>query len=80
MARYTSLPPTLAPRGLCREAAASYVGISPGTFDGMVADGRMPGPKQIGYRKVWDIRALDMAFDRLPDTETINEWDVALAS
>jgi len=75
MARYTSLPPTLAPRGLCREAAAQYVGISPVTFDMMVADGRMPGPKQIGTRKVWDIRALDIAFDRLPDTAQANPWD-----
>lgn len=75
MARYTALPPTLAPRGLCREAAASYVGISPTTFDSMVADGRMPGPKEIGKRQVWDIRALDIAFDRLPDRQQENPWD-----
>ena len=75
MPRANSLPPTLAPRGLCREAAAQYVGISPAKFDEMVRDGRMPGPKQIDARKVWDLRKLDIAFDALPDRETVNPWD-----
>lgn len=75
MARYDALPPSLPPRGLCREAAARYVGVSPNTFDKMVADGRMPGPKRIDGRKVWDIRKLDIAFDALPDDEQPNPWD-----
>ena len=41
----------------------------------MVRDGRMPGPKQIDARKVWDLRKLDIAFDALPDRETVNPWD-----
>jgi hypothetical protein len=65
MPRYDALPASLPPRGLCREAAAQYVGISPGKFDEMVADHRMPRAKQIDGRKVWDRRALDMAFDAL---------------
>ena len=28
--------------------------------------GRMPKPRQIDTRKVWDIRALDLCFERLP--------------
>ncbi len=80
MPRYNALPSTLPPRGLCREAAAAYIGISPGKFDEMVVDGRMPGPKQIDTRKVWDRIALDAAFDRLPDKQSVNEWDEALAS
>ena len=32
-----------------------YVGVSPGKFDELVRDGRMPPPKRIG-RKVWDVR------------------------
>ena len=48
-------------RGLSREEAAMYVGISPTKFDELVADGRMPGPVKIDGRKVWDIRRIDVA-------------------
>ena len=72
MPNYDALPPSLAPRGLCREAAARYVGVSPGKFDDKVIDGRMPGPKRIDSRKVWDIRKLDVAFDGLPDEGETN--------
>lgn len=75
MPRYDALPPNLPPRGLCREAAARYVGVSPVTFDKMVEDGRMPGPKRIDGRKVWDVRKLDIAFDALPDDNQANPWD-----
>jgi hypothetical protein len=67
MPRYDALPVSLPPRGLSREAAAQYVGISPVKFDEMVNDGRMPRPKRIDSRKVWDRRALDLAFDGLSD-------------
>jgi predicted DNA-binding transcriptional regulator AlpA len=43
-----------------------YCGISVTLFDRMVKDGRMPGPRRIDGRKVWDIRSIDVAFDRLP--------------
>jgi predicted DNA-binding transcriptional regulator AlpA len=43
-----------------------YCGISATLFDRLVADGRMPGPRRIDGRKVWDIRAIDVAFDNLP--------------
>ena len=33
----------------------------------MVKDGRMPKPKLINNRKVWDRRELDNAFERLPN-------------
>lgn len=56
----------ITPRGLSRENAAAYVGVSPVTFDKMVADGRMPQPRAINRRKVYDIRELDEHFDRLP--------------
>jgi predicted DNA-binding transcriptional regulator AlpA len=42
-----------------------YCGISATLFDRLVADGRMPQPCRIDGRKVWDIRAIDMAFDSL---------------
>ena len=71
-ARRYALPEGTLPRGLSRRQAAAYVGVSPTTFNAMVADGRMPKPKQIGKRRVWDRHQLDAAFDALPDD---NEQD-----
>jgi len=63
-------------RGLSRDEAAMYIGVSGGKFDGMVADGRMPEPLKIDGRKVWDIRALDLAFEALPgEGSGPNSWD-----
>ena len=70
-----ALPPSLAPRGLCRVQAASYIGVSASLFDLMVLDGRMPKPKRINARTVWDIRKLDLAFEAIPGDEEKNEWD-----
>jgi hypothetical protein len=42
-----------------------YCGISATLFDRLVSDGRMR-PCRIDGRKVWDIRAIDLAFDDLP--------------
>jgi excisionase family DNA binding protein len=53
-------------RGLSRAEAAMYLGISPSKFDELVKDGRMPRPRVIDCRKVWDVYELDMAFDELP--------------
>jgi predicted DNA-binding transcriptional regulator AlpA len=64
-------------RGLSRDEAAMYVGISAAKFDELIRDGRMPCPVNIDRRKVWDIRALDLAFDEL-STETgtqATSWD-----
>lgn len=61
------LPRSLPPRGLSRVEAAAYIGVSPSLFDAMVMDGRMPGPKRINARTVWDLKLLDHAFDALPD-------------
>jgi predicted DNA-binding transcriptional regulator AlpA len=63
-------------RGLSRDEAAMYIGISTAKFDELVADGRMPAPVRIDSRKVWDIRSLDLAFDALPKENPIpNSWD-----
>lgn len=80
MPRRDALPPSLPPRGLCRAEAAAYLGISPNTFDRMVEDGRMPGPKRINSRKVWDRLALDVAFVALPGEDEANPWDEAPAA
>ncbi|MDX8500227.1 hypothetical protein RFM99_17605 [Mesorhizobium sp. VK4C] len=57
------------PRGLSREESARYVGVGSTLFDEMVADGRMPKPKRINSRAVWDRVALDIAFTSLPDKD-----------
>jgi hypothetical protein len=66
-------------RGLSRIEAAVYVGISPCKFDQLIADGRMPGPRRIDCRKVWDVRELDLSFDDLPRDDSGaapgNSWD-----
>ena len=70
------LPVSLPPRGLSREQAAAYVGISPSLFDTLVKDGRMPAPKRINSRTVWDRFLLDEAFDAIPSNDAApNPWD-----
>ncbi len=54
------------PRGMSREEAARYVGVGTTKFDELVADRRMPNPKRIDGRVVWDRTALDAAFTDLP--------------
>ena len=46
-------------RGLSREEAAVYIGVSPGKFDKLIANHRMPRARCIDGRKVWDVRELD---------------------
>ena len=65
----------LEPRGLNRVKAAAYVGVSPTLFDEMVDDGRMPQPKTVNSRKVWDRKQLDEAFEALPTRDDPNPWD-----
>ena len=65
-------------RGLSRIEAAVYLGISPGKFDQLVDDGRMPAPRRIDRRKVWDRYEIDMAFDALPSENPLSQastWD-----
>jgi predicted DNA-binding transcriptional regulator AlpA len=77
------LPPSrsrpLPRRGLSRVEASTYLGVSPSKFDELVKDGRMPRPRLIDSRKVWDVYELDMAFDELPrqDSSSItgSSWD-----
>jgi predicted DNA-binding transcriptional regulator AlpA len=55
--------------------SAAYVGVSPSLFDEMVHDGRMPPPKRVNSRTVWDRLQLDAAFDALPGGDDNNPWD-----
>lgn len=64
-----------APRGLSREEAARYVGLGTTKFDEMVADRRMPRPKRIDGRVVWDRLQIEAAFSDLPEDNRINPFD-----
>ncbi len=69
------LPKSLPPRGLNRPVSAGYIGVGTSLFDEMVDDGRMPKPKQINGRTVWDRHELDLSFDALPHKDEANPWD-----
>lgn len=60
-------PYSYPPRGMNREEAARYIGISTTKFDELVKDGRMPKGKRIDGRVVWDRYKLDASFTDLPD-------------
>ncbi len=53
-------------RGLSEAEAAIYVGIGATKFRELVAAGKMPRPRLIGDRRVWDVLDLDAAFSSLP--------------
>jgi predicted DNA-binding transcriptional regulator AlpA len=63
------------PRGMSRDEAARYIGVGATKFDEMVSDGRMPRPKRIDGRVVWDRLKLDAAFTDLPDDTRANPLD-----
>lgn len=64
--------PTSARRGYDRKEAASYVGISPTSFDKLVLAGTMPQPNRLLGRKVWDVRNLDRVLDALAGIEPLH--------
>lgn len=68
-----------APRLLRRERAASYLDISPGSFDKLVREGVLPAAKKLDSFKVWDRADLDALADRLPydgwTDEVDTSWD-----
>ena len=63
------------PRGLSREEAARYVGVGVTKFDEMVADGRMPRPKRVDGRVIWDRLRIEAAFSDLPEERVANPLD-----
>lgn len=62
--------------GLSVDEAAAAIGVSAGTFREMVVDKRMPGPRRIGSRLVWDVDEVRAAFKALPrDGDDDSVWD-----
>ncbi|MGJ8594365.1 helix-turn-helix transcriptional regulator [Sulfitobacter sp.] len=72
-----TLCPAPVRRGLSRAEAAEYIGVGTTKFDTLVSDGRMPKPKRIDGRTIWDRLAVDHAFDELgaPEQADANPWD-----
>ena len=84
--RLDVLPPPCV-RLLSRVQAAALCGVSPNTFDRMVGEGIMPGPKRVFGRVLWDLVALNAAIDALfgdgdqstdQDTADDGGWDEVL--
>ncbi len=73
--KHAVLPPSLPPRGLSHVQSARYIGIGTTKFSEMVADGRMPQPKRIDGRSIWDRLEIDEAFAALPSEADSNPWD-----
>lgn len=69
-APYKADPFAYPPRGLSKTDAARYVGVGESTFDEMVNDQRMPKPRKLGSRSIWDRVEVDVAFSELPHRET----------
>jgi hypothetical protein len=53
-------------RGLDENEAAIYLSLSPSFFRKLVGQGRMPRPRLVGERRIWDVEELDLAFKALP--------------
>lgn len=67
------------PRGLRREDAARYIGISPTLFDRKRKEGAIPPPRDMFGVMIWDRQDLDSLFAR-PSYTAVNDnnsnyWD-----
>lgn len=52
--------------GLDRLQAAASIGVSATTFDALVSQRKMPSPRLINSRRVWDVDEIRNAFKSLP--------------
>jgi predicted DNA-binding transcriptional regulator AlpA len=68
--------PVIQPRGLRRNIAALYVGVSPSKFDDWVSRRIMPHAKRIYGVTVWDRYELDQAFTALSDPNESDQDDI----
>jgi len=69
--------------GLGEAEAAAAIGISASKFRALVDDGRMPSPRRIDGRIIWDVDELRMAFKALPhenEREKADSWSDVVQS
>ena len=63
--------------GLGAVEAAAAIGVSASKFRALVDEGRMPRPRRIDGRTIWDVDELRAAFKALPhdgENEKVNSW------
>jgi predicted DNA-binding transcriptional regulator AlpA len=70
-------------RWLNRVEAAIYTTLSPTKFDELVRAGRMPVPRRIDGRLIWDLHELDLFMEATPRNDrgekaTDDDWQVAV--
>jgi hypothetical protein len=61
--------------GLGEVEAAAAIGISASKFRTLVNDKRMPSPRCLDGRKIWDVDELRAAFKALPHADENEEAD-----
>lgn len=75
-AKERSHKPPSPKRGLTRHEAANFVGVSPTTFDRLVERKIMPKPIKAFSRAIWDLKALDDAFENYSTAlDDENPWN-----
>lgn len=63
--------------GLPEIEAAAAIGISASKFRSLVGEKRMPSPRRLDGRNIWDVDELRAAFKALPhedESEKANSW------
>ncbi len=63
--------------GLGEIEAAAAIGISASKFRALVAEKRMPSPRRLDGRNIWDVDELRAAFKALPhegESDRANSW------
>jgi predicted DNA-binding transcriptional regulator AlpA len=63
--------------GLGELEAAAAIGISASKFRALISEKRMPSPRRLDGRKIWDVDELRAAFKALPrdkETEEPDSW------
>jgi hypothetical protein len=63
--------------GLAEAEAAAAIGISAAKFRTLVKDKRMPSPRRLDSRNIWDVDELREAFKALPhdgEKEISDSW------
>lgn len=77
MPNFDHLPPGIVPFAVSRDAAAALIGVSAAFFDRLVKDGRMPQPREVDGRVLWDSEELRAAWRALPrrGERLANPWD-----
>ena len=63
--------------GLGETEAAAAIGVSASKFRSLVKDGRMPWPRRLDGRNIWDVDELRAAFKALPhggEEEKADSW------